>query len=202
MRFQPVFLLPLIALLLQTACTPPGGDDYIKIPVDTNSLRNSITLGTGDVFEARVYGEKDLTGEFRVSSEGTIHFPLLGEISVQNLSPSEVATLIQDKLRGGYLRDPYVTVTLKQYNSKKIFVLGQVNKPGTFPFEGKMNIIQAVTLAGGFTAMARKNSVIVTRVDGGAERRIRVPVERISEGLAPNFPLEPDDIVFVPETVL
>jgi len=197
-----LFLPAVLFLVLKIGCTPPVGEDYIKIPVDTNSLRETITLGPGDVFEARVYGEKDLTGEFRVSSEGTIHFPLLGEMSVLNLSPSEVATLIQDKLRGGYLREPYVTVTLKQYNSKKVFVLGQVAKPGTFPFEGKMNIIQAVTLAGGFTAMARKNNVIVTRVDEGVEKRIRVPVERISEGLAPNFPLQPDDIVFVPETVL
>jgi protein involved in polysaccharide export with SLBB domain len=89
-----------------------------------------------------------------------------------------------------------------EYNSKKIFVLGQVSKPGTFPFEGKMNIIQAVTLAGGFTNMARKNSVIVTRVEDGIERRIRVPVDRISEGLMPNFQLQPEDIVYVPETVL
>jgi protein involved in polysaccharide export with SLBB domain len=188
--------------LFVVSCSPPVDDGYIKIPIDTKSLRSSVTLGPGDIFEARVYGEKDLSGEFRVSSEGTIHFPLLGETKVQNLSASEVATLLQDLLRDGYLREPYVTVRIVQYNSKKIFVLGQVTKPGTFPFEGKMNIIQAVTLAGGFTNMARKNSVIVTRVEESVERRIRVPVDRISEGLSPNFALQPEDIVYVPETVL
>jgi protein involved in polysaccharide export with SLBB domain len=198
-RAATLFSAFLIGIL---ACSPPVDDEYIRIPIDTKSLRSSITLGAGDMFEARVYSEKDLSGEFRVSAEGTVHFPLLGEILVQNLSPSEVATLLQDRLRDGYLVDPYVTVRIVEYNSKKIFVLGQVSKPGTFPFEGKMNIIQAVTLAGGFTNMARKNSVIVTRVEDGIERRIRVPVDRISEGLMPNFQLQPEDIVYVPETVL
>ncbi len=197
-------LIPLALILCGSllGCPPPGGDGYINLPIDTKTLRNSITLGPGDIFEARVYGEKDLSGEFRVSTEGTIHFPLIGETVVQNLSPSEVSTLLQDLLREGYLREPYVTVRIVQYNSKKIFVLGQVAKPGTFPFEGKMNIIQAITLAGGFTNMSRKNSVIVTRAEGTAEQRIRVPVDRISEGLAPNFSLQPEDIVYVPETVL
>jgi len=189
-------------MTLVIGCSPLSDGDYIKIPVDTKSLRNSVTLGPGDVFQVRVYGEKDLSGEFRVSLEGTIHFALLGQMEVLNLSPSEVATLLQDRLRDGYLRDPYVTVTIKEYNSKKVFVLGQVSKPGTFPFDRDMNIIQAITLAGGFTQTARKNSVIVTRAEEGEETRLRVPVDKISEGLAPNFSLHPGDIVFVPETVL
>ena len=159
-------------------------------------------MGPGDVFEVRVYGEKDLSGQFRVSSEGTIQFALLGAVEVMNLSPTEIATTLQDGLRDGYLCDPYVTVTIKEYNSKKVFVLGQVNKPGTFPFDRDMNIIQAITLAGGFTATARRNNVIVTRVEDSEEKRVRVPVDKVSEGLAPNFPLQPGDIVFVPETVL
>jgi len=201
MRHISISFLVIFCALLP-GCPPPVGDGYINIPIDTKTLRNSITLGPGDIFEARVYGEKDLSGEFRVSSEGTIHFPLLGQTAVQNLSPSEVATLLQDQLRDGYLREPYVTVRIVQYNSKKIFVLGQVNKPGTFPFEGKMNIIQAITLAGGFTNMARKNSVIVTRAEGTVEQRIRVTVDRISDGLAPNYALQTEDIVYVPETLL
>jgi len=194
-------LVSLVGLLVAGCPQLPNGD-YIKIPVDTKSLRDSVTLGPEDVFEVRVYEEKDLSGIFRVSSEGTIHFPLVGEVNVLNLSPSEVATLLQDKLRDGYLRDPYVTVTIREYKSKKVFVLGQVSRPGTFPFEGDMSVVQAITLAGGFTTMARRNSVIVTRVEEGEEMRILVPVDRISEGLAPNFPLRPGDIVFVPETVL
>jgi polysaccharide export outer membrane protein len=192
----------LLAVLTAVGCSPPAGDDYIRIPVDTKQLRNSITLGPGDIFEVRVYGEKDLSGDYRVCGEGTIVFPLVGTVAVLNLSPAQVANVLQERLADGYLRDPFVTVAIKQYNSKKIFVLGQVARPGTFPFEGEMNVVQAVTLAGGFTNMARMNSVIVTRVEGDEEKRIRVPVEQISEGLAPNFQLKAGDIVYVPETVL
>ncbi len=197
--FSPILA---VFLLFVVGCPPPGGDDYIRLPVDTKSIRDSVTLGPGDVFEARVYGEKDLSGVHRVSSDGTIIFPLVGEVTVQNLSTTQIANLLQDKLADGYLKKPYVTIVIKEYNSKKIFVLGQVSKPGTFPFEGEMNVIQAITLAGGFTPMARKNSVIVTRVENQEELRIRVPVEKISEGLAPNLGLKPGDIVFVPETVI
>lgn len=192
----------LLIAIQAAGCAHLPNKNYIKIPVDTKMLRNSVTLGPGDVFEVRVYEEKDLSGIFTVSTEGTIHFPLVGEVKVLNLSASEVATLLRERLQDGYLRDPYVTVTIKEYKSKKIFVLGQVAKPGTFPFEGEMNVIQAITLAGGFTPMARRNSVIVTRVEDGEEKRITVPVDRISEGLAPNLPLRPGDIVFVPEAVL
>ena len=195
------FVLPLLGLVL-VGCPPPVDEDYIKIPVDTESIRNSQSLGPGDVFEVRVYGEEDLSGVHRVSGEGSINFPLIGVVQVQRLSPVEVASFLEDKLRAGYLKSPYVTVVVKEYNSKKIFVLGQVSKPGTFPVQGEMNIIQAITLAGGLTDTARKNSVIVTRVQDGEEIRIRVPVERISEGLSPNFLLKPGDIVFVPETML
>jgi polysaccharide export outer membrane protein len=201
MAWRRLILLSAVTALV-AACPQTQPNDYISIPVDTAKLRDTITLGPGDVFEARVYDEKDLSGLFRVSSEGTIHFPLLGEVSVLNKTASEIATLLQDLLRDGYLREPFVTVTIKEYNSKKIFVLGQITKPGTFPFEGEMNVIQAITLAGGFTQSARKNAVIVTRVEGGEEKRIRIPVEKISEGLSPNFTLRPGDIVFVPEAVL
>ena len=198
-----ISLTVLVAVLVvSSGCPQLSDNDYINIPVDTKSIRNSVTLGPGDVFEVRVYGEKDLSGQFRVSSEGTIQFALLGAVEVMNLSPTEIATTLQDGLRDGYLCDPYVTVTIKEYNSKKVFVLGQVNKPGTFPFDRDMNIIQAITLAGGFTATARRNNVIVTRVEDSEEKRVRVPVDKVSEGLAPNFPLQPGDIVFVPETVL
>lgn len=197
-----VALLLVVGACLTGACSPPIDDEYVSIPVDTAELRNSISLGPGDVFEVRVYGEKDLSGIHRVSGDGSIQFPLIGTVNVLNQSPSDVALVLQDRLRGGYLVDPYVSVVVKEYNSKKIFVLGQVAKPGTFPFEGEMNIVQAITLAGGFTQMARKNNVIVTRVDGGVEKRIKVPVERISEGLAPNFQLKAGDIVFVPERIM
>ncbi len=160
------------------------------------------TLGSGDVLEIRVYQEGDLSGAYRISSEGTIDFPFCGRVQAAGLTSSGLADALTSCLKNGYLKKPQVTVFLKEYNSKKIYVFGEVQKPGTFPFEDRMNIIQAITLAGGFNKLAAKNSVIVTRVLDGQERKLRVPVESIGEGRDKNFALQPGDIVYVPESFL
>lgn len=175
--------------------------DHMPVDVRAVTVQASI-LGPGDVFEVTVYQEKDLSGIYRVTPSGTIDFPLVGVVSVEGLSPAELADRLRDGLRQGYLRNPSVNVFVKEFNSKKVFVLGEVQKPGTFRYEESMNIVQAITLAGGFSSRASKNSTVVTRVEGSSELRIGVPVEDISEGRAPNFLLMPGDIVFVPESVL
>lgn len=160
------------------------------------------SLGTGDVLEIRVYQEPDLSGAFRVSAEGTIDYPFCGRLKIGGYSPSSVVDLLTSCLGKGYLKNPQVTVFLKEYNSKKVFVFGEVQKPGTFPFEENMSVVQAITLAGGFGKLAAANSVIVTRLVNGEERKIKVPVEGIGQGREKNFALQPGDIVFVPESFL
>ena len=99
------------------------------------------------------------------------------------------------------MRDPQVSVLVKEYNSKKVFVFGEVQKPGTFIFEDGMSIVQAVTIAGGFTKTAARNSTSVTRHIRGQEVKVKVNVQDIALGKAPNFTLEPGDIVYVPESL-
>jgi len=166
-----------------------------EAPTDT-------TLGPGDVFDVRVYGEEGLTGTYRIASDGTIDYPLLGTISAQGMTPTEVTRLIADGLvNGQFLKNPNVSVFVKEYTSKKISVFGQVNKPGTFQYVDGMSIVEAISIAGGFTPMAKMNDVTVTRVINGAEKQFLVPVEAIGEGRTPNFMLRPGDIVFVPQRV-
>lgn len=160
------------------------------------------TLGTGDVIDIRVFQEADLTGSFRISEEGTIDYPFCGRLSVSGLSQGALADRLTACLKDGYLKNPQVTVFLKEFNSQKIFVLGQVNKPGTFLFEDRMSVVQAVSLAGGFSKLAAKNSVIVTRRVDGSEQKFKLPVESIAEGRHANFTLQPGDIVYVPESFL
>jgi protein involved in polysaccharide export with SLBB domain len=171
-------------------------------PPSQEAVLASATLGSGDVLEVRVYGESDLSGAFRVSPDGTIDYPFCGRVRAAGLSAGGLVDRLTECLRRGYLKSPQVTVFLKEYNSKKVFVFGEVQKPGTFPFEDRMSVIQAVTLAGGFTKTAAKNSVIVTRVIDNDERKIKVPVENIGEGREKNFALQPGDIVYVPESFL
>ena len=157
-------------------------------------------IGVGDVFELRVYREKELTGIHRVSIDGTVDIPLVGRIRVEQLSRDEVVDLLRSKLEQ-FIKAPQVSIFVKERKSKRIFVFGQVKKPGTFEFESNMNIIQAITLAGGFDKLADQNGAYVNRIIEGQEKRIEVSVKDIGRGQATNFLLQAGDIVYIPESI-
>lgn len=179
---------------------PSTGYEHLNDAISQSLAQ--VGLGPGDVFEARVYGEDGLTGIHQIAPDGSIDFPLVGHIVVAGKTPSEVAELLKGRLQSGYIRDPYVSVFVKEYQSKKIFVLGQVNKPGTFAFGSAMTVVEAITLAGGFKDTANTDYVVVTRKVDGREMRIPVPVGKISKGLAANLELRSGDIVYVSDTLL
>lgn len=158
------------------------------------------TLGSGDVFEVRVVGEEELSGAYRVASDGAVAFPFCGKVALGGMTAPEASETLTSCLSAGYIKNPQVTVFIKEQNSKKVFVFGEVSKPGTFVFEDGMNVIQAITLAEGFSKLAAKNNVVVTRNVEGREKRIRVRVDDIGTGRQENFLLLPGDIVFVPES--
>jgi len=159
------------------------------------------TLGVGDVFEVKVFGEPELSGVYRVSSDGVINFPLVGKVKAEGRSPTELSDALTARLKDGFLRNPQVSIFVKDYNSKKIFVFGEVQKPGTFGYDDDMTIIQAITNAGGFLKTAAKNKVSVTRIEDGVEKRVFLSVEEIGRGKEKNFFMKPGDIVFVPESL-
>jgi polysaccharide export outer membrane protein len=193
------------ALLRARAGDPPPQGAGAAVPEVGSALESepapaATTLGVNDVFEVRVFEEKELSGVFRVGADGSVSYPLCGRVEVGGLDASAVADRITACLKKGYLKSPQVSVFIKEYNSKKIFVLGQVQKPGTFTYEDQMSVVEAITRAGGFTRVAAKNQVVINRLVDGKEQRLKIPVEDISLGLAPNFVLQPGDIVFVPES--
>lgn len=160
------------------------------------------TLGPGDVFEVRVFGEKDLTGKYQVGPEGSIRFPFLGVVQVQGKQADEVAGDITARLRDGkFLLNPNVSVFVEQTNSKRISIIGAVAKPGTLPIVPGMTVVQAVSSAGGFTPLASKDDTVVTRRVNGKLERYRISVSEVTRGNADDFPLRAGDIVFVPERV-
>jgi polysaccharide export outer membrane protein len=158
-------------------------------------------IGLDDTFDVRVYGEPELTGTYRVANDGSVDFPLAGRLAVAGLRPGEVQRLVVKKLKEGYLKDPQVTVTIKDRNSQKISVLGQVTRPGQVAYYPHMTIVDAIASAGGFTGIAAKNSVSLRReVAGKAETRV-LPVADISEGRSPNVTVLPGDVLVVDERV-
>jgi protein involved in polysaccharide export with SLBB domain len=156
-------------------------------------------LGVDDVFEVRVYGEADLSGAYRVSADGTIDFPLAGRIPVVGLNIGEVQLEIVKRLKAGYLLQPQVTVMAKDWNSRKVSVLGQVQRPGTVLYFPNMTIVDAIASAGGFTGIAAKNSVSLRREVTGKVETKTFPVADITEGRSPNVVVMPGDVLVVEE---
>lgn len=170
-------------------------------PKGPYTSKEDTTLGPGDIFTVKVYKEPNLSGKFRVSTKGTIDYPLLGTVKVLGSTPSKVAKTLRERLAKDYLKKPYVTVFVDTYQSKKISVFGSVRKPGTFKYINNMSIIEAITRAGGFTPLASKNNTTVTRHEKGKKLRFNLPVDDIGRGTAPNYLLQPGDVVWVPERV-
>lgn len=189
-----LFVCLVVFVATAAACGDPPPSDY---PTQQVYLEDT-TLGPGDIFEVRVFRQKDLTGIYSVSSEGTIAFPLVGLVEVVGKTPVEVERTLRKLLADGYLRDPQVSIWVKEYRSKKVSVFGQVRNPGTLPFAEGMTVVEAVAQAGGFTNLARKNGVTITRVVGKKKTAYTVPVESIGQGRANNFFMRPGDVVFVP----
>ncbi len=192
-------------LLVLIACRTPKPLGGMVRPEDLPGPDGGVranTLGTNDILEVRVYQEADLSGAFRVSPEGVIDYPLCGKVKVVELTPSLAADAITNCLKQGFVRRPQVTVMVKEFSSKRIFVFGDVAKPGSFSYEEGMTILSAVGAAGGFNRTAERNGVNITRIIEGRETRVPVRVGDIINGGEKNFTLQPGDIVFVPEGFL
>ena len=199
MAWSSRFLL-ITALLLtafgSSACSKRGVQTTEVPPPATDDT----TLGPGDVFSVRVYGEDAMTGSHQVAPDGTIHFPLLGAVQVGGLEPTEVAQKIRSALRDGdLLRDPHVSVYVEAYASKRISVVGAVANPGTFALEPGMTVVQAISMAGGFSSLADRDRTVVTRRIDEEIIRYRVPVARVTKGQAEDIEVAAGDIIFVPE---
>jgi len=196
-----------LCVTLLLACAAAGCKHEAPVPDRTADAPPPLppaaasTLGPGDVFEVRVFQEPDLSGVYRLASDGSINFPLCGRMVLGGLSTSAANDAFTKCLSAGYLKNPHVSLFIKEYNSKKVFVFGEVQKAGTFQYEDGMNIVQAITLAGGFSQHAAKNSTSVIRKRDGNDERIPVAVEDIGLGRAENFLLHPGDIIFVPESM-
>ncbi|MDD5495833.1 MAG: polysaccharide export protein [Candidatus Omnitrophica bacterium] len=159
-------------------------------------------ISVNDVIEISVYEEKDLSKTVRVSNDGTITYPLLGTISVLGLTPQQLERKLTELLEKDYLVNPMVNVFIKEY--AKVFVMGQVKKPGAYELKAGMTAVQAIAIAGGMSELASPNGTKVIRKRGGKERVFNIPVDSIlkSGDRSRDVTLEPNDTVVVPESFL
>ncbi len=157
-------------------------------------------LGSLDLVWVRVYDEPQLSDEYQVEADGTLDVPLIGPIAVAGLTPRQAADRIELALADGIIRRPVVTVMVKESRSRQVFVLGEVQSPGSLLYVDGMTVVQAIAMAGGLTDEAAGNRTRLTRIGGGDTETVRVPFADISQGRAPNVPLQPDDVITVPSS--
>lgn len=131
----------------------------IALPLKSIADAPQYRLGAGDLINIGVYNEPDLSLEVRIGLSGKISFPLLGDIKVAGLSPKDVENKLLERLKGPFLIDPSVTVSIVEY--RPFYVTGEVEKPGSYAFHPGLTVDKAISVAGGFTERASKSKIYV-----------------------------------------
>jgi polysaccharide biosynthesis/export protein len=157
------------------------------------------TLHAGDQVEVAVWKEPDLTRTVVVRPDGKFSFPLAGEISALARTVQQVSAEIEQKLKK-YIPEPVVTVTVMGIEGNKVYVIGQVNKPGAYVMNPQIDVLQALSVAGGTTAFAALNDIKVLRKGREGQRVFAFRFDDVSKGrnLEQNITLESGDVVIVP----
>lgn len=143
----------------------------ISVPLGT-PLAPGYVLGTGDKLRISVFGEPKLDGEYVVSSTGIVSFPLIGNIPASGQTVEALQESIRSKLAAGYLKDPRVSAEVLNY--RPFYILGEINKPGEYPFVNGITVQQAVAMAGGFSYRANTKRVFIKRALDTTERPVQI----------------------------
>ena len=184
----------------QTATRPPAAPARtaataaaIAPPVPKDYL-----IGVEDVLSVVFWRDKDMSADVVVRPDGKISLPMLNDLAAAGMTPEQLAENVQ-RAATKFVREPGATVIVKEIRSRKVYVIGQVAKPGTFPLGGDMNVLQMIAEAGGFLEDAKKDAVTIVRTENGTERRYRFNYDDVISGKRPqqNLRLLPGDTIIV-----
>jgi polysaccharide export outer membrane protein len=181
-------------------CASCHDDPPVVYPTTAPLDVNKLPLGPGDKLNLTVfYGSHSLQAAYTLDSSGKISIQFIGTVEANGKTVEQLRDDIKTRFADGYLNDPIVSLTITEINSLTLTISGMVAKTGAVKFSPGITITEVIAQSGGFTPMARKNMVKVTRMLNGVKETYKLPVERIAEGERPNFPMLPGDEVFVPE---
>lgn len=173
-----------VALLAACASGPAVGSADDMTPTGMTGYR----LGAGDEIKVTVFGEPDLSGNFVVDGDGEVAMSLIGQVPVAKLTLTEASQAMEVRFKDGYLRDPKVTAELVK--GRPYYILGEVNKPGEFPFVSGLTVMNAIASAGDFTYRADRNRILIKSVDSPNEREVE---------LTPTTTVRPGDTIRIRE---
>jgi polysaccharide export outer membrane protein len=177
-----------------------GAEEYRENEVRISSL----TLGVGDEIEMKVWRNPEFDGTYTIEGQGDIYVPIVGQIRAHNLTPMELRERIVEAL-SEYLIDPHVRVTITAYRSRKVYVLGEVQRPGLYNMGGEMGtLIGAIAKAGGFTDEANSNRVFLIRNGLEEGERAVYNIDRLMDtgDISQNPELVRGDIIYVPTSFI
>ncbi len=159
----------------------------------------SYVIGQGDVLEVFVWRNEQLSREVVVRPDGKISLPLIQDIQAEGLRILQLKDRITRKF-SEYLEHPKVTIIVKEINSYKVSVLGRVVRPGVYAITGNTTLVEAISMAGGFTEWANKRKLTVIRNEGGKKKKFRINYKKIISGKNPsqNITLQRGDTIVVP----
>ena len=197
-----------LAIVLAIAVGVAPSADAQASPDQTKA---NYVIGSQDVLLITVWDQPDLSGKFTVEADGSFTFPLIGRIMAGGLTLRDLEGQLRKRLADGYFKNPQVSVAVEQYRSQRIFVMGEVRSPGTYPLTGNMTLIEALARAGSTTMDAGGEAVIVRPPAGKAasapvlpnqveaSQVVRVSIGDLQSGqLSQNIALQDGDTIFVP----
>ncbi len=174
--------------------------DALKLVVRS---KTDYHISSADLIAVTVYQDAEMSRKVRVNANGTVSLPLVGAVKVGGMTLIEAQAAIEGKL-GKYLVNPQVSLFIEDYGNKTIFVMGEVTKPGSYPIptESRMTVLEAISTAGGFTAVAAQDRARVLRNVNGASVTYTINTKEITQQgqKDKDMVLEPNDIIYVPQS--
>jgi len=174
-----------------------GGCAHEQTVAPAATAEEPYRIGKEDVLDVSVWRDPDLSRTLPVRPDGFITLPMVGEVQAEGRTTVELEQDIAQRLQK-YIQTPRVTVMVREVNSARVYVTGEVQKPGAFPLRGQVTVLQALAMAGGLTEFADRNGMMVIRANNGPHIPVRYSdlIDRRAQGS--DFPLQPGDTVVVP----
>ena len=162
-------------------------------------ILDNYTVKPGDMLSIAVWKEPDLTSPVLVRPDGTFSFPLCGQVDARGKTVTELQDLVTNRLKK-FISDPVVTVSIQEVKGNKVYVLGQVNKPGEFIVNPRVDVMQALSMAGGTTAFAALGDIVILRRTDAGQKALPFKYAEVARGrnLDQNIMLQAGDVVVVP----
>ena len=194
----------LLAAALLAAALPPARADA-SADGNADDSRLSYELQPLDIIKVQIFQEPDLDREVRISLDHSVVLPLIGKVDLTNKTVRDAEKLVTDLYNRDYLVNPQINITVAEYAPRTLNVLGAVNTPGSvqIPPEQHLTLLDAIARAGGFSRLANRNKVSLTReLPGGKTENFSIDVDKLLSGGAAQWAVQNGDVIFVPERVL